>query len=169
MIEKQDYLTVKEISQLTGIQIRTVIQKLKKLMEKDQTLVYKNSKGIWQIHISLESKFKRIKRTKDKWWCFSIDAGESHYSLDEINQIMEIIFQDIHTEGIEMNYLLKKTPNLQTHIEGYSNTRSRTKLLKALETRFPLCTVGVEGLPNLRGWINNEGSSIICLNKQNEK
>jgi hypothetical protein len=173
-IKTQEYFSVKELSQKTGLQKRTIIQRLNQLRgEKDESLLFKNKNGMWQIHQLLEKYFKRKKQSKNKWISYTIDPADSHYSIEEIHKIMEIIFIDLWDFNLEMNYVIeKKKSNLMSHLHGYTNSKSRNRVFKAIRDRFPLSSVYIDNVYDLNGWksyIQKESSIIRYLNTNNVK
>lgn len=168
---KKEFLKVSEVSKIVGLtnrQIRNIIIELK---EKDsyQNLLTKDSRGIWNIHKLILSKFKPRRIRKQKYYALTLDLG-AKYSNSDIHNIIKYVCNNTKDENLEFNYTIeKKKSNQENHIHTFTNCNKKKLLLKNLKVGFSKLgykQTDIYDLTNWKNYITKGGNKIIKIKKK---
>lgn len=163
---KNEYLKVAEVSKLYNVSKRNVRRVINNLIESTNTkLLVKDLNGHWSIHRLLLPKFKPKRKKKSKFYALTIDPCH-HYSIKEINEIMNFIIDNVG-DKIEINYSIEqKKSNNQNHIHCYILSGKRKKIIESIKIGFSNVSYKATEIFDLEGWksyITKDGNNILTL------
>ena len=169
MIENE-YLTVRELSvkhNLTSRHIRRIITKFYN-ESGTKGLIIRDKNNHWLVHRVIEYRFQPKRKRKNKYYAVTIDPCHP-YSENEINTIMSYLFEQLDSEGIEINYVVEpKTANNQNHIHCYIKCPNRKKVIQGIKAAFSQVNYLETVIFDLEGWrnyITKTNKKIITLKK----
>lgn len=164
-----EYLSVKEISQLTEQSTRNVRRIIKKLEnEVAKELLYQDKNNIWMIHKFLLSRFKLQRVRANKYYALSIDPCHN-YSEAEIDEILKFVMEQMDELNFELNYVVEqKKANNQNHIHCYVKCSNKKKLLNNIRLGFSKVSYHQSAIFDITGWknyITKNNNNIKTLKK----
>jgi hypothetical protein len=152
---KNEYLSVREISQLTEQStrnVRRIIQKLEGDVTKE--LLHLDNNNHWKIHNLLLGKFKPQRIRSNKYYALSVDPC-NNYSESDIDKIMEFIAKQMGETNLELNYVIEeKKKNNQNHIHCFVKCSNKKKLLESIRLGFSKVSYHQSYIFDLASWKN---------------
>jgi len=166
---KQEYYSVKEISQQTGLSsrhIRRIVQNISNEHSKD--VLYKNQNEEWRIHHLLLSNFKPQRIRKNKYYALTIDPVH-HYSDSDLHRIMAFVYSQMPDEQLEINYVIEPKKATQVnHLHCFVKCQNRKKLIDTIRIGFSDLSYREAVVFDLAGWkayIMKNNNNITTLKK----
>lgn len=168
------YLTVPEISQRQDMSTRQVRNILRGLNEfGNESMIYKDHNGSWQVLNSLERYFKR-KRAKGKrtYYALSFDIPKG-VAVDDIHEMMLYAFELVDDPDAEIHYVVEmKKKNIEPHIHSYYKCASRKRMKEAVNTAFSGTNYHQAKVFDLEGWkgyMTKDGLTITTIKNQKDE
>lgn len=164
---KNEYMNVKEISQITLQSTRNVRRIIKRIEnEVSKELLHQDNNSNWRIHHLLLGRFKPQRIRTDKYYALSIDPCYN-YSDAEIDEIMRFVFSQMNDNKLEINYVIEqKKANSQNHIHCYVKCSNKKKLMQCIKLGFSKVSYHQSPIFDLNGWkqyITKDNNEIKIL------
>lgn len=152
---KNEYMNVKEISQITLQSTRNVRRIIKKIeSEVSKELLHQDNNSNWRIHHLLLSRFKPQRTRLNKYYALSIDPCYN-FSETEIDEVMKFVFDQMSDNTLEINYVIEqKKANNQNHIHCYVKCSNKKKLMQCIRLGFSQVSYHQSPIFDLNGWKN---------------
>lgn len=164
---KNEYLSVREISQLTEQStrnVRRIIQKLEGDVTKE--LLHLDNNNHWKIHNLLLGKFKPQRIRLNKYYALSVDPC-NNYSESDIDKIIEFVAKQMGETKLELNYVVeKKKKNNQNHIHCFVKCTNKRKLIQTFRialSKMSYHQSDIFDLESWKGYITKENNEIKTL------
>ena len=171
-MNKEEYLSVKQISQLTELStrhIRRIIGHLK--LNHNDFMINKDKKEAWRIHHLLLPNFKPQRKRKNKYYALTIDPVKK-YSEHDLHLIMKFVFDQLSDDKLEINYTIEtKKANGVNHLHCFVKSENRKKIIDVIRIAFSEVSYKEAVMYDLEGWksyITKDNNNIIKLKKNNQ-
>jgi hypothetical protein len=167
-MNEKEYLSVKDISELTLQSARNVRRIIKALngTVSIELLHMCAAKGHWRVHNLLLSSFKPQRIRRDNYYALSVDPC-SNYSESDIDEIMMFVYKQMNSSKLEINYVVEqKKANNRNHLHCYIKCSNKKKLLQFIKLGFANVSYHQSPIFDLEIWIHyitKDGSQIKTL------
>ncbi|OMP30647.1 hypothetical protein [Mangrovimonas sp. DI 80] len=165
----KEYLNVAQLSKESGMttrHVRTIIKELSQ--SKSNDLIRKDKHNKWEVHHLLKSKFKRKRKSKQKYFALSFQTY-SGYTPSEIKTILKSVFDRIDDVNLELHYTIEmKKSNNKPHVHSYVATTKKRELFQTLKLLFANLSYHeskIFDLTRWKGYMTKDGHSITTLKR----
>jgi hypothetical protein len=168
-MQKNEYLTVKDISEKYMMSTRNVRRIITTLENKySEETLYKDKNNHWQVHHLLVGKFKPQRMRKNKYYAVTIDPTYNYTSKD-IDVIMIFVLDQLDDDTAEINYVVEqKKANEHNHIHSYVKCSNKRKLINSFRFGFGQLSYHESIIFDLNGWkqyITKDNNIVKTLKK----
>lgn len=150
-----DYLNVKEVSQLTVQSTRNVRRIIKRIInDVNERMLYQDNNYNWHIHRQLLSHFKPQRIRANKFYALSIDPCHN-LSVSEIEVVLRFVMDQMGETNLELNYVIeKKIKNGQNHLHCFVKCSNKKKLVQCFRLGFSQISYHQSSIFDLESWKN---------------
>jgi hypothetical protein len=167
-MSKNEYLSAKDISEITLQSARNVRRIIKSLSGtvSSELLHVDSVTRQWRVHNLLLSNFTPQRIRTDNYYALSIDPC-NNYSESEIDVVMRFVLEQMSCSKLEINYVVEqKKVNNRNHLHCYVKCTNKKKFIHYIKLGFSKVSYHQSAIFDLRNWIDyitKDGNLIKTL------
>lgn len=165
----KEYLTVKQISELTNQSTRNVRRIIFEIKEEEgPAAIHKDGRGDWRIHEVVLSRFERTRKKCAKYYALTINPYYNH-SESELHEIMKFVFDNTKDDKLEINYVIERTKAKDLrHLHCFVKCNGKRKLIESIRLGFSRVNYHQSDIFDFEGWrtyITKDNDEIKTIKK----